>query len=237
MGIFIAIGLGILPSIIWLIFFDQEDRHHPESFRNLSFAFILGCFTTFFALAVQLGLNYLFEQYGVGIKSTFAVSVFATIEEIFKFLAVIIMIRSASYFDEPLDAMIFMVTVALGFAAVENVASLINQAGVLEAGITSKAYEVLVIRFLGATLLHSLTSAVVGFHWAVGIIAKKFVGWHIFIGLVVASSLHSVFNYLILRTGPTTWAITFVVIISFFVLIDFEQLKRREVAAGLKPTL
>lgn len=228
MGLLIAIGLGILPSIVWLIFFDQEDHKHPEAIRNLSFAFILGCFATFFALAVQLGLNHYFVEWNIASKSPFAVSIFATIEELVKFLAVLLMLRSTKYFDEPLDAMIFMITVALGFAAVENVASLINQAGILEAGVTSKAYELLIVRFLGATLLHSLTSAIVGYHWAIGIIAKKLKAWHIFAGLVVASLLHGVFNYLIIMKGPTTWAIVFVVVVSFFVLIDFQKLKVRE---------
>lgn len=228
MFIFLAIALGIIPSIIWLIFFDQEDNKHPEAWRNLSFAFILGAFMTFFALAVQLGLNHFFIEYHIASKSPLAVGMFATIEELLKFLAVFIMIRTTKYFDEPLDAMIFMVTVALGFAAVENIASLINQAGILSAGLTPKTFEVLTLRFLGATLLHSLTSAMVGFHWAVGIFTKKLVAWHIFTGLAIASLLHSVFNYLIIRTGPASWAITFVIIIAFFVLIDFEKLKAED---------
>jgi uncharacterized membrane protein len=45
---------------------------------------------------------------------------------------------------------------------------------------------------------------------------------------LIASLLHSVFNYLILTTGPATWALAFVVIIAFFVLIDFEELRTEE---------
>lgn len=228
MYVLLAIVLGVLPSIVWLIFFDQEDHKHPEAIRNISFGFILGCFTTFFALGSQIVINHFLASSGIATRSPIGVTVFAAIEEILKFLTVFIMIRTTKYFDEPLDAMIYMITVALGFAAVENVASLINQAGILQAGLTAKAFEVLTLRFLGATLLHSLTSAVVGFHWAVGIVAKKLITWHIFAGLVIASLLHSVFNYLIIRTGPTSWALTFVIIISFFVLIDFEKLKARE---------
>ena len=211
-----------------MIFFEQEDKRHPEAIRNISYGFILGALTTFFALAIQLGLNYLFAETEIGSRSPLAITIFATVEEILKFLAVFYIVRVHRYFDEPVDAMIYMVTVALGFAAVENVASLITQGGILQSGLTLKTFEILTLRFLGATLLHSLASAVVGFHWAVGLIAKKNIGWHIFAGLVIASLLHTVFNYLIISTGPASWALAFVIIISFFVLIDFEKLKTKE---------
>ncbi len=228
MSIVIAIGLGIVPSIIWLIFFDHEDHKHPEALRSIVFGFIIGAFTTFVALLLQIGLNSLFGDYGVATRSPLGVTIFATIEEILKFSAVFFLVRSRHDFDEPMDAMIYMVTVALGFAAVENVASLINHGNLLQTGAFLKSLETLTLRFLGATLLHSLTSAIVGFHWAVGMITRRYLGWHIFAGLFVASLLHSVFNYLIIITGPATWGILFVFTISFFVLIDFERLKAAE---------
>jgi hypothetical protein len=40
--------------------------------------------------------------------------------------------------------------------------------------------------------------------------------------------LHAIFNYLILTTGPASWALAFVAMISFVVLVDFEQLRTEE---------
>lgn len=229
MWIVIAIALGILPSVIWLIFFDREDHKHPEAIKDIIYGFILGALATFVALLIQIVLNKFFLGSGIATRSPLAVTAFATIEELVKFLAVFMIVRVRRNFDEPLDAMIYMITVALGFAAVENVASVINHGNLLQGVVIVKSLETVVLRFLGATLLHSVTSAIVGFHWAVGIISKKNIGWHIAAGLVVASALHAMFNYLIIRTGPTSWAIVFAATIAFFVLIDFEKVKTEDI--------
>jgi RsiW-degrading membrane proteinase PrsW (M82 family) len=77
---------------------------------------------------------------------------------------------------------------------------------------------------VGATLLHTLTSAVAGYYWAVSIRdfrATRF----IFIGLLVATGLHAFFNYLIITWGNPLYTLVFVCFIAFFVLNDFEKLK------------
>lgn len=228
MSILIALGLGVIPSVIWLTFFEQEDRKHPEGLRNIIFAFVIGAFTTFAALLVQLLINKFLLANGIATRSPIGVTIFAAVEEILKFLAVFFLIRRKKFFDEPLDAMIYMITVALGFAAVENVASAINHGNLLQGAALLKSLETLTLRFLGATLLHSVTSAIAGFHWAVGLVTRKYLAGHIAAGVFIAVLLHAVFNYLIIRTGPVAWAIPFVIAIAFFVLIDFEKLKRQE---------
>jgi len=129
--------------------------------------------------------------------------------------------------------MIFMITAALGFAAVENIASLINSGGVQAAFVSFKGFEVVMLRFLGATLLHSVASGIIGFHWAVGWIRGKLLGTHIVIGILISTILHSVFNYLVLAYGPASWALVFVAIIAFFLLVDFEELRSEEERTGL----
>lgn len=226
----LVFGLGLLPSVIWLIFFELEEAERPEPIADILLAFIIGSVTTFVALLAQMGALRVMSGWGVTPHDGIGVSVFAFIEEILKFSAVYFFIKHRPSFKEPLDAMIYMITVALGFAAVENIASLINQGGLLAAITSAKSVEVVVLRFLGATLLHSVTSAIVGFHWAVGWIRKRFVWLHILVGVIIAGLLHSVFNYLILTTGPASWALVFVATISFFVLVDFEELRSEEEA-------
>jgi len=222
--------LGLLPSIIWLVFFEQEDKKHPEPISVTVLAFVMGALSTFFALALQVFFNDVLLALDIASRSPLAITVFAAIEEIVKFLAVYLVVRHHSPLREPLDAMIYLITVGLGFAAVENIASVFNQPGGVETILASgRAFEVLVLRFLGATLLHALLGAGIGFHWAIGMIKHHLTGWRIFIGILGAIALHAIFNYLVIRTGPATWAIPFVVIIALFILIDFEELKARDV--------
>ncbi len=226
----LVFALGLLPSIAWLIFFDLEEAEKAEPITDIIYAFITGAVVTFAALVVQTGLREIGPWIGVLLHSRTELVLFATVEEVLKFLAVYFLVSRRKSFNEPVDAMIYMITVALGFAAVENTASLINSGAPIAALISAKHLEILVLRFLGATLLHCVTSGVIGFHWAVGWVRGKLLWLHILVGIVIAGLLHSIFNYLILTTGPATWALAFVVTIAFFVLIDFEELRTEEEA-------
>ncbi len=234
----LVVVLGLLPSIIWLIFFEREEADHLESAGDLVYAFLLGVATTFAALIVQLSLVKFVMPASFSAHLPLGITLFSAIEEILKFFAVYLLIRHRRAFAEPLDAMIFMITVALGFAAVENVATLINQGGVALAFGSPHALEVVTLRFLGATLLHCVASGTVGFHWAVGWIRGRRLWLQLAIGLCIATILHAVFNYLILATGPASWAVVFAAGIAFFLIIDFEELRVEEVterAAGMSP--
>jgi RsiW-degrading membrane proteinase PrsW (M82 family) len=213
---------------VWLIFFDLEESEHHEPIMDLVYAFMVGAVTTFIALIIQVALMRVMPLWGVAPHDELGITLFSFVEELVKFLAVYYLVSRRSSFTKPIDAMIYMITVALGFAAVENIASLINQGSAAAALASARSLEVVVLRFLGATLLHTVTSGIVGFHWAIGWIRGHLFWFHIVIGLVIATSLHAVFNYLILTTGPASWALAFVAMISFVVLVDFEQLRTEE---------
>ena len=62
-------------------------------------------------------------------------------------------------FDEPLDGVIYLVTAALGFSALENVFFLITPA---QGGDLLRTIVTGDLRFIGASLLHTLASATIG---------------------------------------------------------------------------
>lgn len=190
--------------------------------------FMAGALMTIFAAVIQFLLQKIF----ISFSSSFFV--FAIIEEVFKFLAVYLVVRKSRFFDEPIDAMIYMITAALGFAMVENIAVALSISNIQE------AIGAMTLRFVGATLLHALTSGIVGYYWAKSIIynAKlrmyanaanlKTNNWVlIFKGLVLASLLHMIFNYLILISEEQIliYPTIFLIIIALFIFWDFERLK------------
>ena len=227
--------LGLLPSVAWLIFYAREDTRHPVPLRMIVLAFILGGIVTFLVLPVQLALNRQLPLIGIAGYSLVSFLILGAIEEIFKFAAVYFFIHKRREFDEPMHAMIYMITAALGFAAVENVASVFQAA---DGSLFNIAIlEALVLRFVGATLLHSLTSGLVGYYWGLNFLKQggAFILHHerelkpLLKGLVFASLLHAAFNYLIIETGPATFAIVFLVFVAFFILNDFEKFKKEDI--------
>ncbi len=221
---FPLLALGLLPSFVWLVFYLQEDTY-PEPRHLILLMFLIGCITTFIALFVEMRFNVLLDRFHISLYSFNALLGLSAIEEILKFLGVLIVFRRSSYFREPLDAMIYMIVVALGFAAIENIGAMNDQ--FTQSGFLSDAAQVGIFRFMGATLLHSVASGFLGYFWALGILQKRPFRY-LAKGIAVAVLLHAIFNYLILKAGPTFYPVVLLIIASFFLLHDFEVVRKKE---------
>lgn len=189
------------------------------------YVFIGGVISAICAVIIQYFFKSFLETRLISENGFYPVAVFASLEEIFKFILTYIIVRKSKYFDEPVDAMIYMVTAAAGMAAVENVSIMAGS------NLLSQKAGILIFRFLGATLLHILSSSLIGYYWAKGIVKKKVLIF-IFVGLAAASLLHAAFNYsIIVLEGGIIYSIVFLVIAAFFIFYDFEKLN------GLKAKL
>ncbi|MBU6500220.1 MAG: PrsW family intramembrane metalloprotease [Patescibacteria group bacterium] len=222
----ITILLGLLPGFAWLFFFLGEDDH-KEPKKLIAFTFIMGAAAAFVALFAELFLSSLIQGLGIARLSIFALLIFALTEEFIKFCAAYLSVKKNPAFDEPVDAMIYMVVAALGFATVENLGA-INGTVYGQGALLVNIFATTSLRFVGATLLHALTSAIVGYYWAMTIREfeiKKPLLW----GLLIATLLHCLFNYLIIILGNAAYTLVFLIIIAFFVLGDFEKLKKEAV--------
>ncbi len=205
---------AVLPSLAWLFFFLREDVH-PEPKRLIVYVLSLGALSTIPALFFQFGAQEFLKIFFINFP---AVVLLAFSEELFKFLAAWVGVRKNPAFDEPIDAMIYMIAAALGFAMIENL--FVIGSAVEGISLTSlfTASNILILRFVGATLLHVLSSSFLGFYWAKGKLA---------FGILTATLVHSAFNYLILifPNNSLLYAALFLLIAAFFVFQDFERLK------------
>jgi RsiW-degrading membrane proteinase PrsW (M82 family) len=219
--LFWALLFGLLPGFAWLIFYLSEDPH-PEPKRLIVLTFFSGIAFGFFAIAIEQGWNGTVMRVGIEELSVFSLLGLAFIEELMKFGAAYFAVGKSEVLDDPVDRMIYMVVAALGFATLENIGAITNVSGQLAAiGIF---FQTASLRFVGATLLHTLTSGIVGYHWALGIARGKVVR-NLVSGFLIATFLHAAFNYLILAYGNVTYTIIFLTIVGFFVLNDFEKLE------------
>ncbi len=214
-----ALMAGIIPSLLWLWFWLKEDNLHPEPRNIIALSFIAGC------IAVVIAI--MFEKFTQDLVSdtTIRYTIWAGIEEIVKFGAVVIVAFHARFLDEPIDAMIYCITVALGFAALENALFILNP---LHLGQFSTSIITGNLRFIGATLVHVVSSASIGFMLGLvfyrGIVLKTF---SILFGIILAITLHTSFNLAIIHGTATStlrafgWLWCAVVIL----IILFEEVK------------
>ncbi|OHA88438.1 MAG: hypothetical protein A2741_00715 [Candidatus Zambryskibacteria bacterium RIFCSPHIGHO2_01_FULL_43_27] len=219
--LFLSIVGGVIPALIWLLFWLGEDRRRPEPRGLLMFTFFMGM------LAVPLVIP--FQKLWVeNIPSSSEITFFvwAILEEVFKYGAAYYAALRKREMNEPIDALIYMMTAALGFAALENTVFIfhpLSDGNITEGLITGN------VRFIGASLLHTISSAAIGVAIALSFYKNsKIKAMELFWGFVAAIGLHTAFNLFIMREhGGTTFAAFGFVWISIIVLmLLFEKVKR-----------
>ena len=217
----LALAGGVLPALVWLFFWLREDRAHPEPQSLIASIFIVGAVAVLPTYLIQ-ELMRLVWNLDTTTHLIPTILTWAAIEESIKYLVVALIALSTPYFDEPIDAMIYMLTAALGFAAAENSLFMFNvlHDGGNQAGFWLNGN----FRFIGATMVHVVSSAIVGSFIA---LAYKKRRQHLVLatvsGITIATILHTLFNYFIIKSASVDvlkiftlfWALGIVVIYLF----------------------
>ena len=222
--IFSLLG-GVLPALLWLWFWLKEDKLHPEPKSRIALSFICGMLAVLPAIELEkFFCGHIQPEVCVGgiMPRLLLIVLWAATEEIFKFVATYLSsLWKNKYNDEPIDAIIYMITAALGFSALENtffIFNLIDKGSLIQSIMTGNS------RFLGATLLHVASSAAIGVmiglaYYKKPIIKKIF----LVLGLCIAIILHTFFNLLIIKLQSDLFFVfagIWVLIILLIVMIE-----------------
>lgn len=211
---FFAILGGVLPSLLWLWFWLKQDIKNPEPKGLIALSFFAGMAIVYFVLPLQ---KIVMASMGpimnlvdtISLKFTILppdeqavkVALLAFIEEFAKFATVFMIAFKTEFFDEPMDAVIYLITAALGFAAMENTLYILKD---LPHGTMLQIFFDGNMRFLGATIVHIVSSAFIGIAIAFSFYAPRAVKFiTIIVGIFVASLLHAYFNLSIMVSDGT----------------------------------
>lgn len=211
---------GVLPTLLWLWFWLREDKKRPEPPKLIAVSFILGMVAVPVAVPFEKWVSLLF------VSPLLIVIGWAVVEELLKYLAAYMGGMHTQAEDEPIDAMIYLITAALGFAAAENTLFLLDPI------LGGEIFTTVVtgnIRFIGTTLLHVLSSATIGVAIAFSFYRRQTVRIeHFVVGSILAIALHAFFNFFIMHSGQqsmfTIFALVWILIIGL--LLVFERVKR-----------
>jgi len=231
-SIILAVIFGILPSLIWLTYYLTKDLH-PEPKGMILQVFFWGALITLPVFFVQVGFNSLLEESVTNSLLYNLINCFLIIalsEEIFKYLVVKLKVVNSPHLDEPVDVMIYMVVAALGFAAVENILYLFTPMGQMPIDqALTRTLVADIIRFIGATFLHTLCSAVIGYSFAISFCQAKIKHTPIVLGIIFATLLHGLYDFSIMTLdGDMKLAIpaTIIITLAFLVFSGFEKIKK-----------
>ncbi|MEI7709634.1 MAG: PrsW family glutamic-type intramembrane protease [bacterium] len=211
---------GLIPSLLWLWFWLKEEEKEPKPKSLIAVVFMMGMAGVIFVLPIQQFIKAHIADPNVDLV------LWATTEEIMKYLVVLIILYGTKSIDEPIDWPIYMMTAALGFAALENALFLIKPLSLGQNTIGLLTGE---LRFLGSTLLHTVSSGILGIAMGISMYMTGFKKvWHIVMGLILAIALHSVFNFFIIRNGGNDFlkVFGFLWVVTIIVMLLFEKVRR-----------
>jgi RsiW-degrading membrane proteinase PrsW (M82 family) len=189
--------------------------------------FLVGMLFAFLALFVEKLLIDGIEVLRLPQKIEDFIKIFlvvALVEEFLKFLVVREVVFESKELDEPIDCMIYMIISGLGFAATENLLLLFP----LKIKFFGEIFQISFLRFISATFLHALSSAIVGFFIGLSFFRKKERLKLISLGLFFATLLHGLYNFSIIEFGERIglfFSAILILISAFFVSNFFKRLK------------
>lgn len=158
-GLLVAgVILAIVPALIWLAFFYQQDRLEPEPKTYVLGVFVLGALV---ASAAGIPLLRDFFRINDWIYSDPLTNILGSIlvvgftQEFLKFAVVRFSVYQSAEFDERVDGIVYATAAGLGFATMLNFNYVVSRGGV-DLGVG-------VIRIAVAALAHGSISGVMGY--------------------------------------------------------------------------
>ncbi len=212
---------GVLPALVWLWYWLREDRRSPEPKGLIARTFLLGMLATLIAIPMQKEVLKIFPELFIT-----QIIIWAMLEEVLKLCAGYFGGLRSPEDNEPIDPLIYMITAALGFVAMENtlfVLSSIYKGDLISTIITGNT------RFIGASLLHIVASGTIGAFLAFTFYKPRWVKtiFAIF-GATFSILAHSLFNWSIMEFGDAGLGFAFIgtwVGVAALLLV-FEMVKR-----------
>lgn len=202
-GTLLAISLA--PGLAIALFIYFRDEHEKEPIKLLLLSFFYGILSTIVVMAITnyitpylpTSSNILFEEF---IHAYLGV---AFVEELSKYLFLMIFLYPHKEFNEPFDGIVYAVMIGMGFATLENILYTFN--GGIYVGIQ---------RMFTAVPGHAAFAVIMGYFAGLAKFKHKMVAVSC-IGLLMATIFHGTYDYfLFISHIPRIFIISFVVLAS-----------------------
>lgn len=181
-------AVSVLPGVLWVAYFRSKDVYDPEPTRLLVRTFVMGALATIPAGLIEAPFRGLVtNQPSLPVMLLASIFTIGLVEEYLKYWAVKRAVYGHEEFNEPVDGVIYAVTVGLGFAAFENVLYAMSYG--LWVGLT---------RGVITSIVHASFSGIVGYAMGVAKFAPKAARQvMIWRALITAAVLHGVYDFLL----------------------------------------
>ncbi len=207
--------LSLAPVFIILIYVYFRDKYEKEPLSMLFKALLIGGLVVLPVLPVEAFLSSFIPASGQLYKAGYEAFVVAAFsEELFKFLALYILIWKNPNFNEKFDGIVYAVFVSLGFAGVENVMY-----------VASGGVSVALTRSLTAVPAHALFGITMGYYIGIAHLDPQERNAFLRKAFFVPFLLHGIYDFILL--SEETLLLLFFV--PFMVALYFSAFRRMRV--------
>lgn len=204
---------------IWLYLIYRYDRFEPEPIKCVLLIGIAGGFLCSVPAAILntivvyiLGINDFINNVPgseAGLFNIFLFSFFVGInEEFWKAFIAVLFLKKLKEFNEPIDALIYSMSIALGFAAFENIGYTVTG-----------GLGTLIVRSFTAVPLHAGLASI----WGSGIAKAKYYNKEKYLSTLIpyvltAAAIHAIYNYIQFISSDNPASLTAALIFAFFII-------------------
>jgi RsiW-degrading membrane proteinase PrsW (M82 family) len=187
---FLLILLAIVPGILIAVYIYYLDKYEKEPGWPLLICFALGMLITLPALKIEEWAEHHGFDYSGNMFLTlvFAFVAVALTEEVLKFIVLIAFPFRQSYFNEPMDGIIYSVMIGMGFATLENILYALDF-----------GWGTTIMRAFTAVPAHGIFAVMMGYYIGLAKFDQKNRYKLIAIGLGLAIAIHGTYDFFILQ--------------------------------------
>jgi RsiW-degrading membrane proteinase PrsW (M82 family) len=209
------ISASLAPVFIIAFYVYFRDRYEKEPVRMLLKAMAAGMVIVAPVIVVEGFINRIMPPMGHFAEAAYqAFLVAAGPEELFKYLALFVVVWKSPEFNEQFDGIVYAVFVSLGFAAVENVMYVV-QGG----------YHTAAVRALTAVPAHAIFGVTMGYYFGVARRYKELRKDYLFRSVSIPFLLHGVYDF-ILMAGVDWMLFLFIPFLFFLYRAGARKMKR-----------
>ena len=211
--------ITIVPSLLIILFFVKSDLF-PEPNNQIFKIFLYGILLCIPAFIINTAFGSFFSNVGFnGILLPSLLSA-APVEEILKFTVLYYLVYKMKDFNEPIDGIVYGVTVSLGFATLEN----IYYVYVLSDYYNVSSQSLAMLRSFSTIPAHGIFGATMGYFFMKYSFIRK--QDNLTLCIIVPILLHASYNFFV---STNFLAALLIIIISWFILLNaFSKLKSKQ---------
>lgn len=211
--------ITILPSLLIVLFFVKSDQF-PEPAYQIVKIFIYGIFLCFPAFYLNNALLDIYTNAGISDQLSSSFLSAGPVEEFLKFTVLYFLVYKMKDFNEPIDGIVYGVTVSLGFATLEN----IYYVYVLSDYFETTPLILAIVRSFSAIPAHGIFGATMGYFFMKYAFIQK--QNNLALCLIVPILLHGAYNYF----ADSIFIISLLIIIVSWIIIlkSFSRLKKSQ---------